>query len=199
MGLDLPSLRPQQDSEPPEPPPESEPATTSKLIREVNDLRDRNRRYQAILEEKRLRSIAPPPPPRGHTIPQWAAVLVAVITAVGATGGWEAIKSIREKPTARPEELTRVENECKEKFDDLASYLAGYAEDQTRRDNAQNTVLCQLNNGPIAGRLECRDDACEQPALNNGKIVPGQPICKAKTAWPKRRQPPKPTEPTEEE
>lgn len=193
MGIEIPSARPPPDSEPPDRPP-TESERVSQLLRENASLRDQRQRYKNILEDRRMQSIAAPAAKTSQTIPQWAAVLVAIIGAIGATGGWEVFQSIREKPTARPEELQRVESKCEERFDALATYLAGYAEDQKRRDEIQNTVMAELNGGAIASGVEYTDDACEPRALSKGKIVPGQPICKAKKPWPTRRRPPKPTE-----
>ena len=197
MGLELPS--------PPPPPPDSAPPSppyrdhTGALLREnaafrqrEAELEDRLRRYQAILEERRLRTIAPPVEKR--TIPQWAAGLVAVIAAFGTAGGFKIFEALTKDPVATPADLQAKENDSRERDEQVIEYLADVADDERRRNEITITVLCALNGGPPARDVKCPEPtkACEPRTLQDGKIVPGQPICKAVQPWPPRRRPPKP-------
>jgi hypothetical protein len=189
----LPSLSPPPESDPPPSPP---PSHTTALLRENAQLRDGMRRYHQILEEKRLRSIAPGGGHARQMVPQWAAGLVAVIAALGAAGAFKVIETMTAKPTVKPAELQQKDEDSRARDTAVLDYLSGLDQDERRRNQITIDVLCAVNGGPPAGKVKCRENACEPRALQDGKIVPGQPICKSKLEWPTRRQPPKPRPPT---
>lgn len=199
-GVPLPSASPPpQDTPLPASPPGYRDHTTALLHENAAfrkreaELEDRLQRYQAILEEKRLRTIAPPPEKR--TVPQWAAGLVAVIAALGAAGAFKVLEAMTAKPTVAPVELQQKEKDSRARDTAVLDYLAGLDQDEQRRNQIQLDVLCSLLGGPPSRGVKCRESACEPRALQNGKIVPGQPLCRSKLEWPARRRPPKEIEP----
>lgn len=191
-GVPLPSpTPPPPDTEPP-PSPSSPDPHVGALLREIARLRDGMRRYKAILDEKRLRSATEPPPSepprhRGRT-----GAIIAVITAFGAAGGFAAIVKYAEalSDKASAAELLRVEQRCEARAAALESYLAAEAADAKLRDELELALWCALTGGQPWRGAVCPVDACEPRALQDGKIVPGQPICKARDPRPPRRTPP---------
>lgn len=191
-GVSLPPNAPPPDSTPPLPS-ETDSERMTAVLRENSKLREGMRRYHAILEERRLRSIAPQGPE--HKIPRWAMGLAYLLTAFAGAGGFKLLEQAWSKPTAAPADIQRVEKECRERIEPIVEYLAAQADDEQRRNEIHNTVLCALNGGSPGRGIRCPEDACATRALTpEGKIVPGQPICKAVQPWPARRRPPKPKE-----
>lgn len=116
------------------------------------------------------------------------AMVGAIVTA--AIGGFGASKAT-EKPAASPEAIVELSQKLDRRLGNIELYLAGAAADQAQRDAVSIAVLCAVNNGEPARSVRCPVNACEPRALDeHGKIIPGQPLCKAREDWPAARRPP---------
>jgi hypothetical protein len=115
-----------------------------------------------------------------------ATVMGAIVTA--AIAGFGASKAT-EKPAASPESIVDLSAKMDRRLYNIEKYLSGAADDQAQRDAVSIAVLCAVNNGPPARSVRCPVNACEPRALDEkGKLIPDQPLCKAREDWPATRR-----------
>lgn len=134
------------------------------------------------------------PAPRAYvfprTGPQWAVGIATVLTALGTLVGsvFYGFSQYRKDAVA---DAVEASSKVERRLDTIDAAIRTLFEDQQARDIVQLAVLCELNGGSPAASVRCPPNACEPRALDaNGKIVPGQVLCKSRVDWPPVRRGP---------